>query len=91
MSEESSDSEGKLKFEKASETGKRNPPMFVNRDEGLTAWLDKDKNGNYFLRLRLPLGLGNIPIFLNDTVYSGIQKNFDKLVEHHLDQQDGGS
>lgn len=89
MSKESSGKEKELEFEQASETSKRNPPMFVNRDEGLTAWLDRDKNGNYFLRLRLPLGLGNIPIFLNDTVYSGIQENFDKLVDHHLEQKDG--
>lgn len=88
MSEDSSDTEEELKFEKASETSKRNPPLFVNRDEGLTAWLDKDKNGNYFLRLRLPLGLGTVPIFLNDAVYEGIQKNFDKLVEHHLEQEE---
>ena len=88
MSEDTSDSEEELEFEKASKTGKRNPPMFVNRDEGLTAWLDKDKNGNYFLRLKLPLGLGTVPIFLNDAVYEGIQKNFDKLVEHHLKQEE---
>lgn len=87
MAEDSSDTENELEFEKASETGKRNPPLFINRDEGLTAWLDKDKNGNYFLRLRLPLGLGNVPIFLNDAVYEGIQKNFDKLVEHHLEEE----
>jgi len=88
MSEDTSDSREELEFEKASETSKRNPPMFVNRDEGLTAWLDKDKNGNYFLRLKLPLGLGTVPIFLNDAVYEGIQKNFDKLVEHHLKQEE---
>lgn len=88
MAEEKSGSGKELEFNDSSETSKRNPPMFVNRDEGLTAWLDKDKNGNYFLRLRLPLGLGTVPIFLNDAVYEGIQKNFDKLADHHLEEKE---
>lgn len=65
-------------------TGEKNkPPLFDNEDHGVTVWADQDKNGNYFLRLRLPLGLGTVPLFVNDAGYEGLQESINRLVEHH--------
>jgi hypothetical protein len=69
-------------FEPAS--GEKNkPPLFDNEDHGVTIWADQDKNGNYFLRLRLPLGLGTVPLFVNDAAYEGLQESVNRLIEHH--------
>ena len=88
MSEDDeSSSEKELTFESDGER-KRNPPLFRNDDHGLTAWVDKDTNGNYFLRLRLPLGLGTVPLFVNNAAYPDLEKSFNKLVEHHLSDED---
>lgn len=88
MSEDDESSSGKeLTFESDGER-KRNPPLFRNDDHSLTAWVDKDTNGNYFLRLRLPLGLGTVPLFVNNAAYPDLEKSFNKLVEHHLSDED---
>lgn len=61
---------------------KRDPPLFENEDHGITAWINEDKNGNYYLVLRLPLGLGTVPLFVNDSGYDDGQSSFNRLVDH---------
>lgn len=87
MSENNEESDDKdLVFESSKEKPSRRPPLFKNDDHGITGWIDEDKNGNYFIRLRLPLGLGTVPIFVNDIEYKGLQENFDKLVKHQIEE-----
>lgn len=73
-----------LDFESAAEK-KRMPPLFENEDHGVTLWVDEDKNGNSFLRMRLPLGLGTVPVFVNDSGYDDVQDSFNRLIEHIQD------
>lgn len=73
------DEDDELIFEKSN---KNKPPLFENESHGVTLWIDKDKNGNNFLRLKLPLGLGTIPLFVNDSGYDNVQKNFNQLVDY---------
>lgn len=40
-------------------------PFLVNRDEGVAAWVNTDKNGNAYLSVKLPLGLGYVNLFAN--------------------------
>ncbi|MCJ7478553.1 MAG: hypothetical protein MUP63_00040 [Candidatus Nanohaloarchaeota archaeon QJJ-7] len=67
------------------ENGQNPPPLFENEDHGVTAWAEEDKNGNFFLRIRLPLGLGTVPLFVNDSGYDNIHDAFNRLVEHVQD------
>lgn len=73
-----------LDFESAADK-KRMPPLFENEDHGVTLWVDEDKNGNSFLRMSLPLGLGTVPVFVNDSGYDEIQDSFNRLIEHVQD------
>ena len=72
---------------KSTEKSKNNPPLLQNRENAVTGWIDRDMNGDYFIRLNLPIGLGNIPIFLNDSQYQNIQEEFNQLVKKHVDSQ----
>jgi len=47
------------------EEEKKEQPALVNRNEGAAAWWMKDKNGNEFLSVKLPLGL-HVNLFPNE-------------------------
>lgn len=88
MSEKEEDDSGESINFKNDSDEKRRPPLFRNDDHGITAWVDEDRNGNYFLRLRLPLGIGTVPIFVNDSEYVNLRENFNKLVDHQIEEKD---
>lgn len=59
-------------------------PVLENNSHGAAAWLHKDKNGNSYLSIRLPLGLGSLNLFpTNDTMEDAL----NQLAEY-LEQQD---
>ncbi len=76
-----------IRFETSGEE-KRYPPLMENEDHGITLWADEDKNGNIFFRLKLPLGMGRIPVFVNDAAYPGIQEYLNQLVEKVREDRD---
>ncbi|MFB6209786.1 MAG: hypothetical protein ABEJ56_06665 [Candidatus Nanohaloarchaea archaeon] len=86
MSENQDTSKTSQSSQNQDENSKNRPPLFQNRDQSVTGWIDEDRNGDYFLRLRLPLGLGSIPIFLNDAEYEEAQDGFNELVEKRVKQ-----
>lgn len=51
--------------QKSSSSNKK--PFLVNRDEGVAAWVNTDKNGNAYLSVKLPLNLGCVNLFANTT------------------------
>ena len=44
---------------------KSNRPLLTGGDENIAAWVAEDQNGNYYLELKLPLGLST-NVFVND-------------------------
>lgn len=56
-------------------------PIFINRNESVAAWPDTDTNGDTFLRVRLPLGLGTVPLFANENRDGSIKERFNELVQ----------
>jgi len=54
------------------------PPLASNGDINL--WLDKDKNGNVFVRIDAPF-LGSEPVFFNDDVKPGLNQLVKKWRE----------
>ncbi len=69
------------KDESSSESGAK-PPLFHNRNQGVTLWAETDKNGNTFLRVNLPLNLGSIPVFVNDSGYKALRDEFNDFTEN---------
>jgi len=43
-----------------------NKPLFTAYNENVAGWLKQDKNGNYFISIKLPLGLGNFNLYPED-------------------------
>lgn len=41
-------------------------PLLTNDSEGAAAWLNTDKNGDAYLSISLPLGIGNLQLFPRD-------------------------
>lgn len=58
-------------------------PLFENN--GITAYPDKDKNGNWFLRVKTPAGI-SFPLFVNDNAHEGAKQVFNNMVEHFNDK-----
>lgn len=58
------------------DTGKQhNRPILENDSQGAAAWLHEDKNGNAYLSVRLPLGLGSLNLFpSNDTMEDALNQ-----------------
>ncbi len=55
-------------------------PILDNDSEGAAAWLHRDKNGNAYLSVKLPLGLGSLNLFpSNDTVKDALNQLMDYL------------
>lgn len=60
--------------------GKR--PILENSSQGAAAWLHHDKNGNAYLSVKLPLGLGNLNLFpTNDSMEDALNQLADYLDE----------
>lgn len=53
-------------------------PLFTN--DGIVAYPDKDKNGNWYLHVRTPAGL-RFNLFVNNGAHNGLGENFNKLVD----------
>lgn len=58
------------------------PPLFQNRSQGVTLWADEDKNGNMFLRVSLPLNLGNVSVFVNESGFKALRDEFNQFVDN---------
>lgn len=69
------------KEESSSESGSR-PPLFQNRSQGVTLWAEEDKNGDTFLRVNLPLNLGSVPVFVNDSGYKALRDEFNQFADN---------
>jgi len=61
---------------------KTNRPILTGGDENLAAWVSEDKQGNYYLSVELPLGLGSVPVFVNDP----FKDAFNQMVTYLIDQ-----
>lgn len=64
-------------------SGSGNQPLFTNDDEGAAAWLHTDKNGNAYLSIKLPLGLGSLNLF---PATDAVENALNRLHEHLADQ-----
>lgn len=68
--------------EESSTKGKKRLPILENDSEGAAAWLHRDKNGNAYLSVKLPLGLGSLNLFpSSDTVEDALNQLADYLEE----------
>ena len=56
-------------------------PLFTNNDIGVTAYPQQDKNGNWYLRVSLPL-IGSVNLFVNNGSHEGLEESWNKLVDH---------
>jgi len=56
---------------------KNNRPLLTGGDENIAAWVSQDSNGNYYLDLKLPLGLST-KVFLQDE----FKDAFNQMIEH---------
>jgi len=79
------DGEAKSEQEEQEEEGSGDVPIFANGDEAVAAWANEDKNGNYYLSVRLPLGLGTVNLFTQDE----FKEAFNQFVEH-IKEDEGG-
>lgn len=57
-------------------------PLFSNNDIGVTAYPKKDKSGNWYLQVQLPL-IGNVNLFVNNGGHDGLEGSWNKLVDHY--------
>lgn len=54
-------------------------PVLANNQEGAAAWVNTDKNGQPYLSVRLPLGLGSVNLFPeNDAVITALNHVLDE-------------
>ena len=60
---------------------KSNRPLLTGGDENLAAWVAEDQNGNYYLELKLPLGLST-NVFVNDD----FKPAFNQMINHLIDE-----
>lgn len=57
-------------------------PILENSSEGVAAWLNRDRNDNAYIRVRLPLGLGSLSLFpANDRIEDALNQLADYLEE----------
>lgn len=55
-------------------------PVLTNDNEGSAAWMNTDKNGNAYVSVRLPLGLGSLNLFpASDEVENALNQLHDHL------------
>ena len=60
---------------------KSNRPLLTGGDENIAAWVSQDSNGNYYLDLKLPLGLST-KVFLTDE----FKPAFNQMINHLIDE-----
>ena len=67
---------------------KSNRPLLTGGDENMAGWVSKDRQGNYYLSLELPLGLGSVPLFVNDSFKDVFNQMITSLInEGELDEE----
>lgn len=55
-------------------------PVLTNRDSGVAAWINQDKNDNAYIAVNLPLGLGTVNLFpSNDNVREALNMLYGEL------------
>lgn len=55
-------------------------PILTNRDSGVAAWINQDKNDNAYIAVNLPLGLGTVNLFpSNDDVREALNLLYGEL------------
>lgn len=68
--------------------GGNNPPLLENQDKATTAWINEDKNGDYYLVIDMP-HKDNFNIFVKDK----FKRGFNDVINHYVDegelQEDG--
>ena len=66
---------------------KNNRPLLTGGDENIAAWVSKDSNGNYYLDLKLPLGLST-KVFVTDDFKNSFNLMIQHLIENNkLDEE----
>lgn len=58
-----------------------NKPLFTAYNENVAGWLKQDKNSNYFVSIKLPLGLGNFNLYPADEP-NGLMTAFNQFGKH---------
>ena len=53
-------------------------PIFANGDQAVAVWANEDKNGDFYLSVKLPLGLGSVNVFTRDE----FKEAFNSFVQH---------
>ncbi|MDY6777796.1 MAG: hypothetical protein SVU32_03960 [Candidatus Nanohaloarchaea archaeon] len=72
--------------EEAEEESEHEKPFLENGREGAAAWLNKDKNGNAYISVRLPLNLGSLNLFpTNEKVEDALNQLLDYLEEQDFE------
>jgi len=71
------DAEDQDNTESGTPNKKNNRPLLTGGDENIAAWVAQDSNGNYYLDLKLPLGLST-KVFLQDE----FKDAFNQMIEH---------
>jgi dolichyl-phosphate-mannose--protein O-mannosyl transferase len=56
-------------------------PLFSNNDQGVTIYPQKDKNGNWYLKVNPPL-VDSFNVSVNNNAHEGLEESFNKLVDH---------
>ena len=84
MSKTIFDSEKQENNEKGTPKQPTNKPLLTGGDENLTGWVSQDKQGNYYLSLDLPLGLGRTPMFVNDA----FKDAFNQMIQHLIEKDE---
>lgn len=80
MSKTIFNSENNNNSESGTPNKKNNRPLLTGGDENLAAWVAQDSNGNYYLDLKLPLGLST-KVFLQDE----FKDAFNQMIEHLIE------
>lgn len=56
-------------------------PLFTAYNENIAGWLKQDKNSNYFISVKLPLGLGSFNLYPVDEP-NGLMTAFNQFGKH---------
>ena len=58
-----------------------NKPLFTAYNENVAGWLKQDKNDNFFISIKLPLGIGNFNLYPEDSP-EGLVTAFNQFGRH---------
>ena len=59
-----------------------NKPLFTAYNENVAGWLKQDKNDNFFISIKLPLGLGNFNLYPEDHFNGQVITAFNQFGNH---------